>query len=165
MQRHAALGGECIRKIEQRLGESNFLQMAREIAYFHHERWDGKGYPAGIAGEDIPLAARIVAVADVYDALSVKRVYKDAFPHERCVEIIRSEGGKQFDPDIVAAFLSIETEFRQIAEQFTDREEEHDEAEMPVEPPVPAMSPKQEKLLQSVIESERSAPACSPAAT
>ena len=165
MQRHAALGGECIRKIEQRLGESNFLQMAREIAYFHHERWDGKGYPAGIAGEDIPLAARIVAVADVYDALSVRRVYKEAFPHERCVEIIRAEAGKQFDPEIVATFLTIETEFRQIAEQFADLEEGRDESESPVEPPIPAMSAKQEKLLQTVLESERRAPACSPAAT
>ena len=76
MQMHAAIGGKCIREIESQLGRSNFLQMAREIAFCHHERWDGSGYPKGLAGEEIPLAARIVAVADVYDALATKRVYK-----------------------------------------------------------------------------------------
>ncbi len=98
MHMHAAIGGKCIREIESRLGRSNFLQMAREIAFCHHERWDGRGYPDGLAGEEIPLAARIVAVADVYDALATKRVYKAAFPHGKCVEMIRAEAGKQFDP-------------------------------------------------------------------
>ena len=76
MQMHVAIGGKCVQDIETRLGQSNFLQMAREIALCHHERWDGTGYPEGLSGEEIPLAARIVAVADVYDALSTKRSTK-----------------------------------------------------------------------------------------
>ena len=117
MQMHAAIGGKCIREIESQLGRSNFLQMAREIAFCHHERWDGAGYPKGLAGEEIPLAARIVAVADVYDALASKRVYKAAFPHAKCVETIGAEAGKQFDPAVVEAFLAVEAEFRAIAQR------------------------------------------------
>ncbi len=118
IQQHSAIGAKCLQEIEQRLGTSNFLQMARQIAQSHHERWDGAGYPDGLIGEEIPLAARIVAVADVYEALSSPRVYKEAFPHERCVQIIRSEAGKQFERDIVETFLKIETEFFQIARQY-----------------------------------------------
>ena len=92
--------------------------MAREIAVHHHERWDGKGYPLGLAGEDIPLPARIVAIVDVYDALSGKRVYKDAMPHEECAAIIRNEAGKHFDPDLVDVWLQVEDKFRQIASQY-----------------------------------------------
>lgn len=120
MQRHAAVGGECLVKIEQRLGSANFLRTAREIAYGHHERWDGSGYPNGLAGEDIPLAARIVALCDVYEALSTRRVYKEAWPHERCVEYIRDQAGKHFDPRIVEVFLRLEKQFRLIARQYDD---------------------------------------------
>ena len=114
MQLHVAKGGKCVQDIETRLGQSNFLQMARQIALCHHERWDGKGYPEGLSGEDIPLEARIVAVADVYDALSTKRVYKDAFPHKQCVEMIRDDAGKHFDPVVVAAFMEIEADFAEV---------------------------------------------------
>jgi HD-GYP domain-containing protein (c-di-GMP phosphodiesterase class II) len=120
MQLHTTLGGECIRQIEQRLGNSNFLEMAREIAFCHHERWDGAGYPVGLRGEEIPLAARIVAIADVYDALASRRVYKEAYPHEQCVEIIRRESGQQFDPDVVDVFLAISDQFREIAQRFME---------------------------------------------
>ncbi len=120
MRLHAELGGECLREIELQLGSSNFLEMAREIAFCHHEHWDGQGYPAGLAGETIPLAARVVAIADVYDALSVRRVYKEPLPHEQCVEIIRSEAGKQFDPDLVEVFLSIEADFCEIARKYAN---------------------------------------------
>jgi len=120
MQTHAVIGGKCIREIESQLGKSNFLQMAREIAFCHHERWDGSGYPKGLAGEEIPLAARIVAVADVYDALATRRVYKAAFPHRKCVEMIRAEAGKHFDPAVVNAFLAVEAEFRAIAQRCGD---------------------------------------------
>lgn len=123
MQDHASIGEECLKEIEHRLGESNFLQMAREIAAAHHERWDGRGYPCGLKGDEIPLAARIVSIADVYDALSSRRVYKDAFPHEKCVEIIQREAGKQFDPRLVQVFLEIEMDFRDIARQFGARPE------------------------------------------
>ena len=119
MQLHTIVGANCIAEIEQRLGNSNFLQMAREIAFYHHEHWDGSGYPRGIKGEDIPLAARIVAVADVYDALTSCRVYKPAFPHEECVDIIRASAGTQFDPKIVEVFLQIEPQIRDIAATYS----------------------------------------------
>lgn len=119
MQQHTLIGGECLRSIEQRLGSSNFLQMAREIALSHHERWDGGGYPAGLAGGAIPLAARIVAIADVYDALSSKRVYKPAFTHAKCVEIIRECANDQFDSKLVEIWLSIEPRFREISRRST----------------------------------------------
>lgn len=115
MQEHTLVAGDCLREIEQRLGASNFLQTAREIALHHHERWDGNGYPMGLAGEEIPLSARIVTIADVYDALSSKRVYKDAFPHHDCVRLIREGAGTHFDPALVRVFLSIEAEFAVIA--------------------------------------------------
>ena len=117
IQEHARIGEECLREIERRLGSSNFLRMAREIVASHHERWDGTGYPAGLKGQDIPLSARIVAVADVYDALATKRVYKEALPHDECVEIIRGEAGKHFDPLLVETFLEIEAVFRSIAQR------------------------------------------------
>ncbi len=118
MQRHTQIGDECLREIERRLGSTNFLQMAREIVSGHHEWWDGQGYPLGLAGEKIPLAARIVAVADVYDALRCKRVYKEALPHEECIRLIAEAAGTQFDPRVVEVFLENEDRFRQLADQF-----------------------------------------------
>jgi HD-GYP domain-containing protein (c-di-GMP phosphodiesterase class II) len=150
IQVHAKLGGECIRQIERRLGNSNFLEMAREIALYHHERWDGQGYPDGLQGEAIPLAARIVSIADVYDALRVKRVYKDARPHDQVSEIIRSEAGRQFDPELVEVFLTIHQQFRDIAERFG----EVPGAQRP-RPPQPSrgltMTPNEERLLTTTI--------------
>jgi len=118
MEAHTLVAGECLREIEQRLGSSNFLQMARAIAMSHHERWDGKGYPQGLSGTAIPLAARLTSIADVYDALRTPRVYKPAFPHEECVSIIREEAGRRFDPDLVDVFLTIEGTFRDIADRY-----------------------------------------------
>ncbi len=120
MELHVGIGGKCIKDIELRLGNSNFLKMAREIAFSHHERWDGTGYPKKLAGEDIPLSARIVAVCDVYDALAIRRTYKDYFPHEKCVEIIRKGAGSHFDPVLVDVFLKIQSEFRDIALRCAD---------------------------------------------
>ncbi len=120
MELHVEIGGKCIKDIELRLGSSNFLKMAREIAFSHHERWDGTGYPKKLAGEDIPLAARIVAVCDVYDALAIRRTYKDCFAHEKCVEIIRKGAGNHFDPELVDVFLEIQSEFRDIALRCAD---------------------------------------------
>lgn len=118
VQKHAKIGSDCLAEIERRLGASNFLQMAREIARCHHERWDGTGYPNGLKGEEIPLAARIAAIADNYDALVSRRPYKEPFPHEKVVAMIRAGAGTQFDPSLVEIFLQIETEFREIAEQY-----------------------------------------------
>jgi HD-GYP domain-containing protein (c-di-GMP phosphodiesterase class II) len=120
MERHAVIGGQCLREIELKLGSSNYLEMAREIAFHHHERWDGKGYPDGLQGKEIPLAARIVAIADVYDALSTRRVYKEAFPHQECVEIISEQAGGQFDPALVEVFLRIQEEYEEIALRYAD---------------------------------------------
>jgi hypothetical protein len=118
MQQHSTIGGNHLSAIEQRLGNVGVIRMAREIARWHHERWDGGGYPDGLAGEQTPLAARIVAIADVYEALNSVRDYKPSYPHEQCVEIIRRDAGKHFDPDLVQAFLKIEDSFRQINYQY-----------------------------------------------
>ena len=125
MQRHSEYGAKAIARAEHDLSEGgggSFLRYAREIALSHHERWDGGGYPQGLKGDDIPLSARLMAVADVYDALISKRVYKDSFSHEKAVGIIREEAGSHFDPDIVQPMLDIEQEFRQIAIRFNDVE-------------------------------------------
>lgn len=122
MQEHAQIGAECISQIESRLGQANFLETAREIALLHHEKWDGNGYPHGLAGNAIPLSARVVALADVYDALSVERCYKQPIAHEMCVELIRAEAGKHFDPAIVEIFLQIESEFDRIRSTYAEKE-------------------------------------------
>ncbi|HYW80346.1 MAG TPA: HD domain-containing phosphohydrolase [Thermoguttaceae bacterium] len=120
IEQHTMIGGNCLLEIERHLGGCNFLEMAREIAWSHHERWDGTGYPHGLSGEQIPLAARIVSIADVYDALATRRTYKDALPHSECVAIIRDGAGTQFDPDLVEVFLQIEDSFRHIAAQHVE---------------------------------------------
>jgi hypothetical protein len=122
MQQHVLSAEECLREIQQRMGHSSLLDMGRLIAVAHHEKWDGTGYPYGLAGEQIPLEARIVAVADVYDALSTRRVYKEALPHEECVTLIREEGGRHFDPDIIEVWLTIESKFLEISRRYADRE-------------------------------------------
>jgi response regulator RpfG family c-di-GMP phosphodiesterase len=122
MRSHVPIGRTCIREIELRLGNSNFLHMAEEIAFCHHERWDGTGYPRGLAGAQIPLAGRIVAIADAYDAATSRRVYKAALSHEDAVANIRHEAGKQFDPNLVDVFLQVESDFQEIA-LGTSREE------------------------------------------
>ena len=120
MKRHPQIGADALASAEAQLGSNSFLRLAREISLTHHEKWDGSGYPAGLAGEDIPLSGRLMAVADVYDALISKRVYKPAFSHEEAKEIIVKGSGSHFDPGIVAAFLACEAQFREIAAQFQD---------------------------------------------
>jgi putative two-component system response regulator len=108
---------DALLKAEQALGDvkSSFLTLAKEIAYTHHEKWDGSGYPQGLAGDEIPISGRLMALADVYDALVSPRVYKESFPHEKAVEIIINEYGKHFDPEIVDAFKDTEDIFLNIA--------------------------------------------------
>jgi putative two-component system response regulator len=124
MQKHTVLAGDFLGDVAQHLGGSNFLEMAREIAVAHHERWDGTGYPFGLSGEAIPLSARIVAIADTYDALSSKRVYKAGIAHDECVAIIRESAGTHLDPELVRVWLTIETSFREIALRYADALEE-----------------------------------------
>ena len=121
MKRHAAIGYEALHTAEVRTqSEKSFLCVAAEIAYAHHERWDGKGYPQQLAGEDIPLSARVMAVADVYDALISRRVYKAAMPADQALEIIREGRGSHFDPRVVDCFLNRYDVFRMIASQYSD---------------------------------------------
>ena len=114
IKRHTILGGDALTEIESQTEGRSFLTLGKEIAYHHHEKWDGTGYPDGLKGEDIPLSARMVAIADVYDALTTKRPYKEAFTHEKSREIIISLKGSHFDPDVVDAFLASEKKFSRI---------------------------------------------------
>jgi len=125
MQRHARLGHDAIDHAESVLqADVGFLRVAKEIALSHHERWDGRGYPCGLSGEQIPVSARLMALADVYDALVSRRVYKDGMPHARAVTIIREGRGSQFDPDVVDAFISMEEEFAAIGARFPDSDDD-----------------------------------------
>ncbi|HYD01991.1 MAG TPA: HD domain-containing phosphohydrolase [Phycisphaerales bacterium] len=116
MQAHTTIGGDTLIAVRREWSEDDFLRTAAEIALHHHEKWDGTGYPFGLAGEDISLSARIVAVADVYDALTSRRVYKPAMPHAEAARIITEGSGHHFDPRIVAAFIAVEAEFRVVSE-------------------------------------------------
>ena len=121
MKMHTVYGRDAIVNVENHLGYTNtFLRYAREITYSHQEKYDGTGYPEGLKGDAIPLAARLMAVADVYDALISKRVYKPAFTHETAMEMVRQASGEHFDPDVVDAMLAAEEEFRDIAERYAD---------------------------------------------
>jgi putative two-component system response regulator len=124
MRQHSEAGREAISQVMRRLktndAENAFLPFALEIAHSHHERWDGMGYPLGLFGDQIPLSARLMAVADVYDALISKRVYKPPFTHEQAVSMICADRGTHFDPDIVDAFVRIAAQFEQISIQYRD---------------------------------------------
>lgn len=122
MKRHPTYGRDAIGQAELELGEhgGSFLRFAREIAHCHHEKWDGSGYPQGLAGDDIPISARLMAAADVYDALMSRRVYKEAYSHERAMEMIQTERGRHFDPDVVDALQGLAETCRDIARRYRD---------------------------------------------
>ena len=125
MKTHTTLGRDALANAEKSLGtDVDFLKMAKEIAYSHQEKWDGSGYPEGVGGDDIPISARLMAVADVYDALISRRVYKEGMPHEKAYAIIQEGGGTHFDPDMVEAFSRIHEEFREIAQKYADSDGE-----------------------------------------
>lgn len=111
MKRHSVIGAETLEAVRQKYPGNEFVRMGIEIARSHHERWDGTGYPDGLAGTAIPLSARIMGLADVYDALRSKRHYKEGFPHAKAVAIIREERGTHFDPDVADAFLENDAAF------------------------------------------------------
>jgi putative two-component system response regulator len=118
---HPVLGRNAIDQIRNSAGVSTeFLDVARDIAHCHQEHWDGSGYPQGLAGERIPLAARVMAIADAYDALTSDRVYRAGVAHDKAVQLIFQERAAQFDPDMVDAFIEIQDEFAAIAKRFAD---------------------------------------------
>lgn len=125
VKKHALYGRDAIAKAESRAGSYNdeLLQYAKDIAYYHHERWDGTGYPEGLAGERIPWPARLMALADAYDAMVSRRIYKEPIPHETAVRIIVEGRGTMFDPDVVDAFLRVEKQWRQIALDLVDTDD------------------------------------------
>lgn len=122
MKTHTTAGGKILSSIIEMVPDSHYLYEARNLATYHHERWDGKGYPTGLAGENIPLSARIMAVADVFDALVSKRSYKEGFPLDKAMNIILEERGTHFDPQLVDAFLSAKEEVFAVAKKFNDTE-------------------------------------------
>lgn len=123
MKTHTTLARDAIEHAEKSLGyRAELLQTVKEIAFSHQEKWDGSGYPQGLAGEKIPLSARLIAIADVYDALISDRVYKAGVPHEQAVGIIFQGRASHFDPDLVDAFMEIQDEFAAIARRYSDTE-------------------------------------------
>ena len=129
MKKHVIYGHNAIVRAEEVFdgnSSTSFLRFAREITYTHHEKWDGSGYPRGLHGSTIPLSGRLMAVADVYDALISRRVYKPPFSHAKAISIIAEGQGTHFDPTIITAFQQTEETFRQIALQFTDTDEERE---------------------------------------
>ena len=121
MKTHTTVGYDAIVRAEEALGvEIPFLQHAKDIALYHQEKWDGSGYPKGLAGDAIPFSARLMALADVYDALISERVYKRAFSHEEAIKLIKEGIGTHFDPDVGATFLVVHDQFQQIAKEFAD---------------------------------------------
>jgi putative two-component system response regulator len=118
MQKHTTIGYNALTTAIDKYPNAEYLKMSAEIALSHHEKYNGSGYPNGIQGEEIPLSARIVALADVYDALVSKRVYKSAMPHEMAKSIIIAERGKHFDPQVIDSFLRCEKEFIDVLERY-----------------------------------------------
>lgn len=124
MRMHTVYGAKAMQIAEERLGNNSFLNLAGEIACTHHEKWDGSGYPSGLSGEDIPISGRLMAVADVYDALVTRRVYKPPFDEAEAVRIITGLRGSHMDPNVVDAFLELREGFRATAVEYADSEEE-----------------------------------------
>lgn len=121
MKQHTRIGHDALLNAERSLGiTDSYLYIAREVAVAHHERWDGAGYPEGLSGDDIPLAARLMAIADVYDACISVRVYKPAMPHPEVVDLIERDAGIHFDPEVVDAFIAVKTEFMEVAQRYSD---------------------------------------------
>ena len=121
MKTHTILGLRALEVVESELGKVPFISCAKDLVATHHERWDGNGYPSGLKADDIPLCGRLMAIADVYDALISERVYKRAFSHQEARDIIVEGRGSQFDPAIVDAFIACEAEFQAIADQFDEK--------------------------------------------
>lgn len=141
MQLHTLLGAECLASIQKQLGDDDFLELARQIALSHHEHWDGAGYPNNLQGQQIPLPARIVALADVYDALTSTRPYKRPCSHAEAREWIATRYGSQFDPEVVEAFMARDKEFAAISQRHARTLDETTDAAEPQVQALPATDP------------------------
>ena len=119
---HTKIGGRIISSLISAVPDSEYLYDAMDLALYHHEKWNGRGYPMGLSGEDIPISARIMAVADVFDALVSNRSYKKGFPYEKALAIIREERGAHFDPIVVDAFFAVKDEILKVADEFSEQE-------------------------------------------
>ncbi|MDY7037703.1 MAG: HD domain-containing protein [Thermodesulfobacteriota bacterium] len=120
MQKHCEFGAGIIKRAMQKLNFRSFLQIAEQLTLGHHEKWDGTGYPRGLKKDEIPLSARIMAVADVYDALRSERPYKKAISHKKAYEILIKDSGKHFDPDIINSFVNVAEQFEKVSIEFAD---------------------------------------------
>ena len=120
MKLHVDIGKRSLRELLNKYRDNKFIRISFELTAFHHEKWDGSGYPDGLYGQDIPLSARIMALVDVYDALRSKRPFKEPICHEKCVHMIRAGGGVHFDPSVVKAFSNIESRFAEIYETLKE---------------------------------------------
>ena len=121
MKTHTLLGAETLQTVYEKYPNNQLIKMAQAIARWHHERWDGSGYPDGLAGNAIPLSARIMSVVDVYDALRSKRPYKDGFSHQKSLDIMSASSGHQFDPAILSAFMYVEQELERIFDRYSGK--------------------------------------------
>ena len=130
MKKHTTLGSEIIDRAIEMVPDSVYLEEAKNLSEYHHEKWNGTGYPNGISGEEIPLSARIMAVADVFDALVSRRSYKEPFPFEKAMDIIKKDAGTHFDPLIAKAFVEAEDEVKIITERFQHQAEIRDHNHM-----------------------------------
>jgi response regulator RpfG family c-di-GMP phosphodiesterase len=135
IKKHTYYGKQIIEIALKRVGRNRFLEKALEIAYTHQEKWDGSGYPQGLSGEDIPLAGRIMAVADVYDALTSKRPYKKPVRHEKAVAIMQRDSGTHFDPKLIEVFMQVHESFREVAIKYAESEQERQLLSATPEPP------------------------------
>ncbi len=122
MKLHPVIGAETLREVDKQHPGNSLIRMGIDIAASHHEKWDGSGYPYGLQGTEIPLVARILALGDVYDALTSKRCYKEAFSHDKSRQIVIESSGNHFDPEVVDAFIQTEEEFKRIREYYQDSE-------------------------------------------
>jgi adenylate cyclase len=149
VKKHTIYGRDVIQRAEEKFGAGanmSFLRLAKEIAYSHHERWDGSGYPQKLKGESIPLSSRIMAVADIYDTVTSPRVYKAPIPHDEAVTLLTRLRGKDLDPDLVDAFLAVHEDFRQIALEYGDHEEGEARVESPARHEQPCPVPETQQV-------------------
>ena len=129
MKSHTVVGGKILASLIESVPDSDYLYEACNLATYHHEKWNGKGYPTGLSGENIPLSARVMAVADVFDALVSNRSYKKGFPYEKALGIMHEETGTHFDPGVMKAFFAVQDKILEVADKFSEMEKQEKQSE------------------------------------